>query len=154
MKRKSLEHAACPIARSLDEIGEWWSLLIVRDAALGKRRFGEFHKSLGLAKNVLAARLKKMVDRGIFEMVPAADGSGRQEYQLTAKGNELRMVLVALRLWGGRWLFAKEGRTLTLVDPASGEEVALQLRTETGRRVTPGGLVPRVRRRARAGIRS
>src|SRR5260370_5703649 len=72
VKRKSLAHSPCPVARSLDAIGEWWSLLIVRDALMGKRRFGEFQQSLGAARNILAARLKKLVACGILEQVPAA----------------------------------------------------------------------------------
>ena len=79
VKRTSLEGADCPIARSLDAIGDWWSLLIIRDALLGRRRFGEFQKGLGLAKNILAARLRTLVDRGILETAPASDGSVYQE---------------------------------------------------------------------------
>ena len=86
----------CPIARALDAIGDWWSLLIIRDALLGRRRFGEFQKSLGLAKNILTVRLRALVDRGILAMAPASDGSAYQEYVLTPKGRGLFPVLVAL----------------------------------------------------------
>lgn len=86
VKRTSLEDAPCPIARSLDTIGDWWSLLIIRDCFLGRRRFSEFQKSLGLAKNILAARLRTLVASGILEMTPASDGSAYQEYVLTPKG--------------------------------------------------------------------
>src|SRR5262249_53577633 len=86
MRRTSLAHAECPIARALDAIGDWWSLLIIRDALLGLRRFGEFQRSLGLAKNILTVRLRALVDRGILEMAPASDGSAYQEYVLTPKG--------------------------------------------------------------------
>src|ERR1700731_2889938 len=75
VKRKCLDSSTCPIARTLDVIGDWWSLLIVRDAFLGKRRFSEFQKSLGLAKNILCLRLQKLVAHGIFEARPASDGS-------------------------------------------------------------------------------
>ncbi|MFY0584103.1 winged helix-turn-helix transcriptional regulator [Cystobacter fuscus] len=105
MKRTSLESARCPIARSLDVIGDWWSLLIIRDAVLGKRRFGEFQKSLGPAKNILAARLRTLVGHGILEMAPASDGSAYQEYVLTEKGRGLFHVLVALRQWGDTYCF-------------------------------------------------
>ena len=74
VKRTSLADADCPIARALDVIGDWWSLLIVRDALLGRRRFGEFQKSLGLAKNILTTRLRTLVDRGLLELAPASDG--------------------------------------------------------------------------------
>ena len=87
MKRTSFEGDQCPIARSLDVIGDWWSLLIIRDASLGRRRFGEFQKSLGLAKNILTVRLRALVDQGILKTAPApSDGSAHQEYVLTAKG--------------------------------------------------------------------
>src|SRR5262245_12718845 len=131
VKRKSLAHSLCPVARSLDAIGDWWSLLIVRDALLGKRRFGEFQQSLGAARNILAARLKKLVERGILEktIVP---GNARPEYLLTDRGRELGMVLLALRLWGAKWLFAPAKRE-TLIDRVSGEAGGMGLRTKGGR---------------------
>src|SRR4030088_1267126 len=109
MRHKSFKANLCPVARSLDTIGEWWSLLIVRDALTGTRRFSDFQKSLGLAKNVLSARLKKLVARGIMERVPASDGSAYQEYALTQKGRELFPVIVALRQWGET--FSGSGQT-------------------------------------------
>ncbi len=78
MKRTRLENSCCPIARSLDVIGDWWSLLIVRDALRGVRRFSEFQKNLGIAKNMLAGRLKMLVDEGILRLQPASDGSAWQ----------------------------------------------------------------------------
>src|SRR5262249_19122463 len=99
MRRTSLAHAECPIARALDAIGDWWSLLIIRDALLGLRRFGEFQRSLGLAKNILTVRLRALVARRILSMAPASDGSAYQEYLLTPKGRGLFPVLVALRQW-------------------------------------------------------
>jgi len=105
MRHKSFKANLCPVARSLDTIGEWWSLLIVRDALFGVRRFSDFQKSLGLAKNVLSARLKKLVASGVMEQVPASDGSAYREYALTEKGRDLLPVLVALRQWGESYLF-------------------------------------------------
>src|ERR1700747_279589 len=96
MRHKSFKANACPVARSLDTIGEWWSLLIVRDALTGIRRFSDFQKSLGLAKNVLSARLKKLVACGIMEQVPASDGSAYREYALTQNGRELFRCIFAL----------------------------------------------------------
>ena len=135
MKRKSLANELCPIARSLDVIGEWWSLLIIRDALFGKRRFGDFQKSLGLAKNILAARLKKLVACGVLEQRPASDGSAFQEYVLTDKGRELGTVLLALRLWGTRWPTEVDAAPRKVIDKASGEEVRLEFRTASGRLV-------------------
>ena len=139
VKRTSLEDAACPIARSLDVIGDWWSLLIVRDAMLGKRRFGEFQKSLGVAKNILAARLKTLVEQDILEQRPAADGSAYHDYVLTAKGRDLYHVVVALRQWGERHLFDKGEPCPLLVDTKNGKPVkTLELHAADGRLLGPG----------------
>ena len=141
MKRKSLGTANCPIARTLDVIGDWWSLLIVRDAFLGKRRFSEFHKSLGLAKNILCVRLQKLVSHGIFEAVPSLCGSAYQEYALTEKGRRLYLVLVALRQWGENFLFNEGEVDLLLVDRDNGQPVKpLELRSQDGRLLGPADL--------------
>jgi DNA-binding HxlR family transcriptional regulator len=141
MKRKSLCTTNCPIARTLDVIGDWWSLLIVRDAFLGKRRFSEFHKSLGLAKNILCLRLQKLVAHGIFEACPASDGSAYQEYLLTERGRRLYLVLVALRQWGESFLFKEGESDLLLVDRESGQPVKpLELRSQDGRLLGPADL--------------
>jgi DNA-binding HxlR family transcriptional regulator len=116
VKRTSHRNAACPVARPLDAIGDWWSLLIIRDAFDGLRRFGEFQKNLGLAKNILAARLRNLVDHGILETVPASDGSVYQEYVLTRKGRGLFPLLVALRQWGEDFFFEPDERHVLLVD--------------------------------------
>ncbi len=134
MRHKCLDTSTCPIVRTLDVIGDWWSLLIVRDAFLGKRRFGEFQKSLGLAKNILCVRLQKLVAHEILETGPAADGSAYQEYRLTDKGRSLYIVLVALRQWGENNLFEKGELDWLLVDRDSGQPVKpLELRSQDGR---------------------
>ncbi len=106
MQRRCLDDSTCPVARSLDSIGDWWTLLIVRDAMLGVRRFSDFQRSLGLARNVLTTRLKKLVADGVMTMAPATDGTSYQEYRLTEKGEALLPVLVAMRQWGERFLYA------------------------------------------------
>src|SRR6516164_4388484 len=116
MRRKSFKDDLCPAARSLDSIGEWWSLLIVRNALLGMRRFSDFQEDLGLAKNILSARLKKLVACGIMKQVPASDGSAYQEYVLTKKGRDLLPVIVALRQWGENYLFSRREKRLQIVD--------------------------------------
>jgi DNA-binding HxlR family transcriptional regulator len=116
MRHKSFKANRCPVARSLDTIGEWWSLLIVRDALTGIRRFSDFQKSLGLAKNVLSTRLKKLVACGIMEQVPASDGSSYREYALTQKGRELFPVIVALRQWGESYLFSRGEKRFQVLD--------------------------------------
>ncbi|MFF1903718.1 winged helix-turn-helix transcriptional regulator [Kitasatospora sp. NPDC058218] len=105
VKRTRFDESPCPVARSVDAIGDWWSLLIVRDAFDGSRRFGEFQRSLGVAKNILSARLRALVDAGILAVEPASDGSAYQAYALTPKGEDLFPVVVALRQWGERHFF-------------------------------------------------
>ena len=112
MKRTSLGRVECPVARALDEIGDWWSLLIIRDAFDGMRRFSEFQKSLGISKGILTARLKHLVAIGVLEMAPIADEGGYQEYLLTEKGRDLFTALNALRQWGDAHLSEKPPRLL------------------------------------------
>ncbi len=134
VKRTSHKETACSIARPLDAIGDWWSLLIVRDAFDGLERFGEFQKSLGLAKNILSTRLRNLVDHGILEMAPASDGSAYQKYVLTEKGKGLFPVLVALRQWGEDYFFENDECELRLVDKQQGLPVKrLELRSQDGR---------------------
>ena len=99
MKRTSIGQVECPVARALDKIGDWWSLLIIRDAFDGMRRFGEFQRSLGISKGILAARLKHLAAIGVLEMTPISDEDGYQEYLLTDKGRDLFLVTVSLRPW-------------------------------------------------------
>ena len=134
MKRTSLDGDACPIARSLDAIGDWWSMLIIRDALLGRHRFGEFQKSLGLAKNILASRLRTLVDEGILAHAPASDGSAYQEYVLTDKGRGIFPIMVALRQWSEAFDDHPEDIATILVDRKNGRPVRkLELRSQDGR---------------------
>ena len=151
VKRTSLAHCDCPIARSLDAIGDWWSLLIIRDALLGRRRFGEFQKSLGLAKNILAVRLRALVDRGILDMAPASDGSAYQEYVLTPKGRGLFPVLVALRQWSEEFDETPEEIATILVDRERGRPVRkLELHSRDGRLLGAGDTALKPRPAAKA----
>lgn len=114
----------CPVARALDLIGDRWSLLIIRDAFDGVRRFSDLQRSLGMARNILADRLHKLVEAGILETQAASDGSAYQEYVLTPRGERLFPVVVALRQWGERHLFARGERHSLLVDRRTGEPLA------------------------------
>ncbi|MFE6778549.1 winged helix-turn-helix transcriptional regulator [Streptomyces sp. NPDC057702] len=114
--RTRFDDSECPVARSVDAIGDWWSLLIVRDAFDGSRRFGEFQRGLGVAKNILTARLRTLVAGGVLASVPASDGSAYREYVLTPKGRALFPVIVALRQWGERHSFAPDEPRSRLVD--------------------------------------
>ncbi|EPG66889.1 transcriptional regulator [Leptospira wolffii] len=138
MKRKNLEQDSCPIARSLSTIGEWWSLLILRDVFLGKRRFSELEKSLGLAKNVLSSRLQKLVSEGVLEIVPASDGSAYQEYSLTEKGKGIFPILVAIRQWGEKFLFQDDPIDQALVEKKSGKKIkTIQVQSQAGKNLRP-----------------
>ena len=139
VKRTSFEKAECPVARSLDALGDWWSLLIIRDAFLGLRRFGEFQKNIGLAKNILTVRLRTLVDHGILRTEPASDGSAYQEYVLTPKGRGVFPVLVALRQWSEEFSGERCGFPTLLVDRAKGRPVRkLELRSGDGRLLGDG----------------
>ncbi len=134
MKRKSLQGDMCPIARSLDVIGDWWSLLIVRDALIGARRFSQFQKNLGVAKNILTVRLRTLVAEGILEMKPASDGGAYQDYIPTAKARGLFPVLVALRQWGEEFVIKPGENFSALVDRKDGLPLRkLHIRAQDGR---------------------
>ena len=114
--REKITNQTCPVARSLDIIGDRWSLLIVRDAFDGLRRFSDFQRSLGMARNILSDRLHKLVNSGILTTQSASDGTAYQEYVLTAKGERLFPVVVALRQWGEQHLFAPDEPHSVLID--------------------------------------
>lgn len=94
----------CSVARSLEVIGEWWTLLILRDAFLGCTRFEDFQKRLGIARNVLSARLNTLVEADVLERVAYQERPERFEYLLTASGKELFPVVTGIRQWGDKWL--------------------------------------------------
>ena len=123
--RKPIEQEFCPVARSVDLIGDRWSLLIVRNAFDGMRRFGDFQRDLGVARNILADRLRKLVDAGILAMQGASDGTSYQEYVLTDKGERLFPIVVALRQWGEQHLFERGERHSLLIDRRTGKPVPL-----------------------------
>ena len=119
MQRKSFDDMPCPIARSLERVGEWWSILILRDAARGLTRFDQFQKSLGIAPNMLTRRLNGLVQAGLLERRRYSERPPRDEYVLTARGQDFRPVLWAIMAWGNRH-FAPEGESVMLVDSSTG----------------------------------
>src|SRR5262245_52321792 len=134
VKRTSFERDDCPIARSLDAIGDWWSILIIREALFGISRFGEFQKKLGLAKNILTVRLRALVDQGILKTAPVSNGSAYQEYLLTPKGRGVFPILVALRQWSEEFDERPEEIATILVDKENGRPVRrLELHAQDGR---------------------
>src|SRR3981081_4626662 len=151
VKRTSFEGDGCPVARSLDAIGDWWSMLIIRDALLGARRFGEFQRNLGLAKNILTVRLRTLVDRGILKMARASDGSAYQEYVLTPKGRGVFPILVALRQWSEQFDQRPDQIATMLVDREKGRPVRrLERRSQDGPGLTEDATAstPRTQRSA------
>src|SRR6266446_4728522 len=120
MQRKSFEKMACPIARSLERVGEWWSMLIMRDALHGMTRFDEFEKSLGIAPNMLTRRLDALVEAGLLERRRYSEHPSRDEYVPTSRGRDFRPVLIAFLAWGNKH-FAPEGESVLLVDRQTGK---------------------------------
>lgn len=127
-------NARCPVARALEVLGDRWALMILRDAFDGLRRFSEFQKNLGLAKNILASRLKLLVESGLLTLQPASDGSAYKEYVLTEKGRSVFPVVVGLRQWGERFLFEPGETRSALVEGVTGQALEiLQVRSRDGR---------------------
>jgi DNA-binding HxlR family transcriptional regulator len=110
MLKRDYEGQTCSVARALEVVGERWTLLIIRDAFLGLRRFEEFQASLGIARNVLTDRLNRLVEEGILERVRYSERPERYEYVLTAKGRDLQIALAGLRQWGDKYISEKPPR--------------------------------------------
>ena len=122
--RKRFDDMNCSVARALDLLGEWWTILIVREAFAGTRRFEDFQQRLGIARNILTSRLRRLTDQGVLERVAAQEGGRRKVYRLTRKGRDLLPVLVALMQWGDRWITGPGREPLRLVERASGLGIA------------------------------
>jgi DNA-binding HxlR family transcriptional regulator len=122
MQRKSFDSMPCPIARSLERVGEWWSMLILRDALHGFTRFDQFQKSLGIAPNMLTRRLNALVEAGLLERRRYSERPPRDEYVPTARGRDFQPVLVALLAWGNKH-FAPEGASVQLINTQTGAAV-------------------------------
>lgn len=119
MRRTSFEGMNCSVAQTLEVIGEWWTMLIVRDCFLGITRFDDFSERLGIARNILADRLSHLVEHGILTRVSYQDRPARYDYRLTEKGRDLWLVLNAMRQWGDRWA-APDGPPVVIEHKACG----------------------------------
>jgi DNA-binding HxlR family transcriptional regulator len=138
MQRKSFADMSCPIARGLERVGEWWSILILRDAFRGMRRFEEFRESLGVAPNMLTRRLNALVAAGLLRRELYCEHPPRHEYRLTERGKDFRPVLLSLLAWGNRH-FAPEGEGLILVDVKTGAPLdPVLVDRHSGRPLEPG----------------
>jgi DNA-binding HxlR family transcriptional regulator len=138
MRRTSFKDMTCPIARSLERVGEWWSILILRDAFAGLTRFDEFQRKLLIAPNMLARRLARLVEAGMLERRRYSERPPRDEYVLTARGRDFYDVLISLVAFGNRH-FAPEGESVLVVDAATGARAEpILVDRGSGRPLTPG----------------
>ena len=134
MARARFDDMNCGIAQALEALGDWWTLLIVRDAFFGVRRFADFESDLGIAKNVLSQRLQHLVDHEILERVDVGEHGTRYEYRLTDKGEALLPVLTTLREWSDDWVFGRGNEPVIARERSSGRRVArLRLRNAQGK---------------------
>jgi DNA-binding HxlR family transcriptional regulator len=137
MQHKSFGNMQCPIARSLERVGEWWSILILRDAFQGSTQFDQFQKNLGIAPNMLSRRLTALVEAGLLERRRYSERPPRDEYVLTERGRDFRPVLWALLAWGNKH-FAPEGPSVLVVDAQTGSPAdPVLVDRNTGKIMTP-----------------
>jgi DNA-binding HxlR family transcriptional regulator len=133
-----LARSTCPVARTVDIVGDKWTLLILRDAFEGLTRFTQFQRSLGVAKNILSGRLRQLVEAGVLVARPQADGAAYNEYVLTPKGEELFHLVVALREWGAENGFGDEEIRTAFVDSRTGGSLPrLRYETPDGEEIRP-----------------
>jgi DNA-binding HxlR family transcriptional regulator len=138
VSRKRFKDMHCGVAQALEQVGDWWTLLVVREAFFGTRRFDDFQAQLGIARNILSDRLRRLVDNGILVKAPADETGRRPLYELTAKGRDLWIVMTALRLWSDRWVFGRGNEPLLVKDRDSGATLsALMAVDEHGRPLEP-----------------
>jgi DNA-binding HxlR family transcriptional regulator len=123
VRKRSFADMNCSIAQALELVGEWWTLLILRDAFLGVRRFDDFVDRLGISRNVLTGRLQTLVDAGILTRRPYDEGRGRHDYLLTEKGRDLWPVLTALRQWGDTWILGAGNEPILIEHTVCGNVV-------------------------------
>ncbi len=122
VQRKSFSGMTCPIARGLEHVGEWWTMLILRDALRGSTRFEQFQDSLGIAPGILTKRLAGLVEAGLLHRQRYSDHPPRDEYVLTPRGRDFRPVLLAMFAWGNRH-FPPEGGGARIVNTETGAEI-------------------------------
>ncbi|MBE95631.1 helix-turn-helix domain-containing protein [Marinobacter sp.] len=123
MARKRFDDSNCSVARALNEVGDWWSLLVVLHAMYGTRRFVDFQQELGIARNILCDRLSRLVDNQVLKKVEVGEHGSRCEYRLTEKGRDLFPIVVALRQWGDKWNPSPEQAPLDLRDRETGKPI-------------------------------
>jgi DNA-binding HxlR family transcriptional regulator len=122
MRRTSFEDVNCSVAQCLEVIGDWWTMIVIRDVFMGVNRFDELQARTGISRNVLGERLTRLVDDGVLKKVPYQEHPVRYDYRLTEKGRDLWLVLTAMRQWGDRWA-APNGPPVELVHLGCGEHI-------------------------------
>jgi DNA-binding HxlR family transcriptional regulator len=127
MKRTEFADWPCSIARSVDLLGDWWTPLVLREAFLGVRRFDDMQRSLGIGRNVLTQRLKRLVDEDMLDRVRYQEKPDRFEYVLTEKGRDFYPVLAAMITWGDRWLSGEEGPPIVLHHAPCGHDMTAKV---------------------------
>jgi len=138
MSKSSFKHIDCSIAQTLEIVGDWWTLLIIRNAFHGMRQFDAFEAQLGISTNVLADRLRKLTAHGVFEKRPSAHDGRSFDYRLTEKGHDLYPLIVSMMDWGERWAPNGQGRRIELVETATGHPVStMAVRNAAGDALTP-----------------
>lgn len=142
MSRKRFGDMNCSVAQALEQVGDWWTLLIVREAFFGTTRFADFEERLGIAKNILSDRLQRLIANEILEKQAADDAGARHAYRLTHKGKDLWLVLTALRLWADKWVYGRGHEPLLVRDRKTGATVSGLLAVdERSRPLDPRSLV-------------
>ncbi len=132
MPRKSeREMYESAIAKTLEMVGDWWTLLIIRDALMGVKRFDEFHSHLGIARNILSSRIKKLIDVGLMEKRLYVERPARYEYVLTPKGEDIFIILAALREWGERWYYGDQDLPTRVTHAGCGGETDTEVRCKS-----------------------
>jgi DNA-binding HxlR family transcriptional regulator len=153
MRWDSVKTMNCSVARTLSVIGERWTMLLLREAFLGRHRFDEFQQGTGIARNILSSRLRDLVRDGILDRVRSDGDNGRIEYRLTKKGLDLYPILVAMMRWGDTWLSGESGPPMTLIHRSCGAKTSLDMVcSHCGERVVAREMIaiPRVAGRSRA----
>ena len=141
MSRRRFSDMNCAIARALDQVGDWWTLLIIREAFYGSTTFSAFQKRLGVARNILTDRLNQLVETGVMTRRAVRPGTDRHVYELTGKGRDLLPALVALMQWGERWALGDGGPPVELVEAETATPVApMEVRLMDGRPLNPEAL--------------
>ena len=141
MRWSDIKNEPCSIARALSVIGDRWSLLIIRNAFLGTRRFDDFQQQLDVTRHLLTDRLNLLVEHGVLKKVPYQDNPPRYEYRLTTKGLELYPMILMLVQWGDKWMAGEDGVPLEYYERGSGERIRPILVNETtGNPIDPRGI--------------